>query len=349
MPELRAETPIPETAFPKCVVFHPLSPATNIRKLWYVPLALRVRRLVHTIQPDILHAHQASPPGWLGAFSGYHPFMVTVWGSDLLIKPNRSRLYRILARWVMRSADYVTCVTQQLANIARYLGANPATIEVAPWGINTQIFHPNPTNPELRAQLGLKNGPIILNLRPIRPVYNPLDVARAIPPVLQEAPDAQFIVRTYAPDAELLNQFRAILYEAGVSEKVHYIGDLPNDEAIASLYRLVDVGISVPSSDGLPLSVLEALACGMPLVLSDLPSLREWIQEGQEGLFVPIGDAQAIADAIKRLCQDRYLHSQLRANGINLVRKRADREVLMGRMEEIYEQVVTFHKDIDSR
>jgi glycosyltransferase involved in cell wall biosynthesis len=74
--------------------------------------------------------------------------------------------------------------------------------------------------------------------------------------------------------------------------------------------------------------------------LSDLPSLREWIQHEEQGLFVPTGDVKAIAGAIVRLLKDEALRKRLSANGVRLVRQRADSKVLMQRMEDIYRRLV---------
>ena len=129
-----------------------------------------VRRLVRTICPDVLHAHQVASAGWLGAAAGYHPLLVTSWGSDLLVGARRSAVQRQLARWVLRRADRITCVSQNLAQAALALGAPPERVEVVPWGVNTSIFYPVPSG-------SVPAGPpIVLSIRAMRPLYNPIDI-----------------------------------------------------------------------------------------------------------------------------------------------------------------------------
>jgi glycosyltransferase involved in cell wall biosynthesis len=327
---------------PAGVVLHDLTRLVNVRKLRYVAWGLAVRRLVREIRPDLLHAHQVTSAGWLGAAAGCHPFVVTAWGSDLLLGVRRSRAHRLLAQWVLRRADYVTCVSEELAHQARLLGADSACVEVVPWGVDTEVFRPAPPDDVLRTRLGLGKGPIVLALRGIRPVYNPLDIARAIPHVLEQVPAAQFVIRTYSYDPALLEEFRGIVVGAGATHAVHYVGDLPDDSAIADLYRLADVALSVPSSDGTPQSVLEALGCGVVPVLSDLPALRTWVRHEGEGLFVPVGDVQGLAAAIVRLLRDPALRGQMREQGVALVARRADRRVWMEHSEGIYRRLAGF-------
>jgi glycosyltransferase involved in cell wall biosynthesis len=325
---------------PAGVTLFDLTAQTNVRKLRYVTWARAVRGIVRELQPDILHAHQVASAGWLGAAAVYHPFVVSAWGSDLLVGPKRSWAQRQLARWVLRRADYAICVSESLARAARSLGAAPDRVEVAAWGVDTNIFYPASDKESQRAQLGLPQEPIILSLRAMRAIYNPLDIARAIPSVLEQVPEAHFVILTYNCDQGVLSQFQAIVQSHGATDAVRYIGDLPNEQAVADVCRAADVALSVPSSDGTPVSVLEALACGAALVVSEVPSLHEWIKHEREGLFVPIGDVAGISDAIVRLLTDGSLQQRFRVNGPRLVRQRADRKVLMARNEEIYRELL---------
>jgi len=310
-------------------------------KLRWPAWAQAVRHTVRELRPDVLHAHQVATAGWLGAATGYHPLLVTAWGSDLMVGARRSRPQRMLARWVLRRADYVTCVSQGLAEAALRLGAGPDRLEVSPWGVETTIYYPSGDRAVARQKLGLGSGPVVLSVRSVKAVYNPLDVARAIPIVLADYPQAQFVIRTHLGDPELLAQVREIVRAAGVETSVHFVGDLPGEEAIAGLYRAADVAVSVPSSDGTPSSVLEALACGAVPVVSDVPSLHEWVEHEREALIVPVHDVRALGAGIVRLLSDPDLRRTMAASGAALVRRRADSRVGMRRYEEIYEGLVS--------
>ena len=327
-----------QSSAPPGVTLHQLS-SPSLPMLQNLALGCQVRKLVRALRPDLLHAHQITPDGWQAAMAGFHPLLLTAWGSDLLLAPHRAWRYRLFIRWALAQADYVTCVSQSLAQAARELGADPSRLEVAPWGVDTELFCPGPSSDVLRAELGLGQGPVVLSIRALRPLYNPLDFAQAIPRVLEQAPNTQFVIRSHLYDPELLGRVQAVVKQHGKESAVRFVGDLADDRAIADLYRLADVAVSVPSSDGTPQSVLEALACGAGLVLSDVPSLHEWVRDGQEGLFVPVGDVEAIGSAIVRLLKDSALRSQLRTNGLELIRQRADSRVWMARAEVTYEQM----------
>jgi glycosyltransferase involved in cell wall biosynthesis len=173
----------------------------------------------------------------------------------------------------------------------------------------------------------------------MRPIYDPLVIARAIPKVLARIPEATFAIRTYSVDDSLLTEFRTLVDEAGASSSVEYIGDLPGDQAIAELYRRAAVVVSVPLSDGTPQSVLEAMACGSVPVVSDLPSLRLWVQHEREALLAPVGDADAVADAIGRLLANRELHGRMRTAGLQMIGERADSSTLMAHYTALYRRL----------
>jgi glycosyltransferase involved in cell wall biosynthesis len=321
--------------------FHDLTQVTNRRKFRFALWSLTLRRLLRTLRPDVLHAHQVTGAGWLGAGAGYHPFLVTSWGSDLLVSARRSATQRRLASMVLRRADYVTCVSQPLAEAAQALGVPAHKVEVVHWGVDMEVFNRRDASagPSMTGEGSALQGPLVLSIRGLRSLYNPLVIAQAIPIVLTQRPDVRFVIRTYSVDADLLATFQAIIGQGGAGGAVEYIGDLTDDHAIADLYRRAAVVISVPSSDGTPQSVLEAMACGAAPVISDLPSLRGWVRHEREGLVVPVGDSAALAGAILRLLDDKALSGSIRAAAAHQVQQRADSRLWMERYEQIYQQL----------
>jgi glycosyltransferase involved in cell wall biosynthesis len=225
----------------------------------------------------------------------------------------------------------VTCVSSQLVEAARTLGVAAERVELTPWGVDAALFHPGAALQD--------RPPIVLSIRGLKPIYNPLVIARAIPAVLAQRPDARFVIRTYSVDAELLAGVNEVVAQGGAASAVEYVGDLPDDHAIAGLYRQAAVVVSVPSSDGTPQSVLEAMACGAAPVVSDLPSLHDWVQHERTGLVVPAGDADALAGAILRLLDDNALRASIQAAAIRVVQQRANSRLWMQRYEQIYQQL----------
>ena len=334
----------PRNPIPENVNFHDLTLSINIRKVSYIFWMITIRKIIYQIQPDILHAHFINGAGWLGATTGFHPFIVTSHGSDLLIQPDQSWVFKLLARWTLRKADCVICVSHKLASRAKYLGVSSEKLHVIPLGVDTSTFRPQKNRPSLRADLKLGNGPIIVSIRAIQAIYNPLDIARAITVVLKHEPSVQFIIFTYNHDKELLRQFKQIIQKAQMSPSVMYIEDLANDHEIARYLQIADIAISIASSDGTPISVLETMACGTPVILGDIPAFRGWIQNEYEALLVPLHDIGSLSSTIIRLLNDANLRKHLSSQALGYIHKNKDSRIWMRKSEEVYLKVAKVKK-----
>jgi glycosyltransferase involved in cell wall biosynthesis len=107
-------------------------------------------------------------------------------------------------------------------------------------------------------------------------------------------------------------------------------------EDLSDLYRLATVSVSVPFSDGTSMSVLEAMASGSAPIVSDLPSLREWIRDGWNGYLVAPSGKDALAQRIVQLLKDVELRETFAVRNLELIRQRAEQASEMVRMEELY-------------
>jgi glycosyltransferase involved in cell wall biosynthesis len=318
---------------------------TNLRKLRYLAWALKARQILLKIKPDILHAHGVVSAGWLGAATGYHPYLVTAHGSDLILLDQRDWFFQLLTKWAILKADYVTCVSENLAIRAKALGVKPENVEVVHLGVDLDIFHPSSNPKVIRHRSGLGEAPLVLSIRAMKPIYNQLDIAKAIPIILEQISQVRFLIFVYNADHGYLTDFKTILAKEINSGVVKLVHDLPDDQAIAEYYQACDIAISVPSSDGTPKSVQEAMACGIPVVVSDLPSLHEWITSEKEGLYVPVGDVQAISQAIIRLLLDKSLRRELGQRAYEKILQHGDPTRWEQRAENIYHELANQRKN----
>ena len=334
----------PKTEFSEIlgVTFHDLTITTNMRKLSYIPWALAVRRLVHQLQPDLLHAHQVTIAGWLGWATGYHPFVVTPWGSDLYRLKDQFPLSSFLARRVLSNADLVTADSDDLLALSINLGADPDHSQIIQWGIDLTTFFPIDNRAEVRARFGIGDDElVILSPRVLKTFYRHNTTVDAIPTVHRIFPNATFVFRDYNADppdyaARLEKRAQAL----GVSESVRFIGPIEQYQDVINIYRIADIVVSIPITDGTPLSVLEAFACGIPVIASDFPSLHEWITDGQNGLLVSGDDAESLAQAIIRLLTNNALYTQIREQALRVVHERADHSAWMARVESLYKELI---------
>ncbi len=115
----------------------------NVRgRIAYLLCLPRLRRTLRELKPDIVHAHYAGGYGLAAALAGYHPLVLTAWGSDVLILPQSSRSMRWLVKFALRRADLVTSMARHMTVAIGGLGVSGERLITLPFGVDTSIFHP---------------------------------------------------------------------------------------------------------------------------------------------------------------------------------------------------------------
>ena len=326
----------PLTSPPNNIKYIDLTRRINIRRLRFLIWYFVMPNILNKVQPDILHSIGASGAAWLGSAASFHPFVITATGSDLLMLGKRSLLHNRLTRRSLLNADHILCLGEHLKKIAISLGVHANRIETAIFGIDTTIFHPPSKIPD---HPDVPTNPVVISLRAMSPIYNPLVIAQAIPGVLDVAPQTRFLIMTYNANQETLEQFQEIVHSHNADYAVQYLPSFKDDREIANVLLHSDIALSIPSSDGTPASVLESMACGNAIIVSDLPSLHDWIIDGKSGLFVTPGDVLGLSQAILRLIKNPYLRERMGREAANFAREHASRECQFDQLEQVYRKL----------
>ena len=290
------------------------------------PTARWLRRLLRETQPDVVHAHWM-PTAGLALLYGASPLVVSAWGSDVF---RASPLQRLASRLVVRHADMLMGSSAALVQGLEDLGAPADRTVLLNWGVDLAAFCP-PTGSRdaARRALGLPAGPMILSPRSDGDVYNTEIIVRAFDRVADERSDVTLVLLRTVAGGDGLGALRH-------PERVRTVGRVPHEQ-MADYYRAADVCVSIASSDSSPRSVWEAMACGAPCVLSDLPWVHELIKDEEHALVVLIDD-EAVAEAMRRLLDDRPLASRIRSDARRLVEEHRDSGGETERLCAIYEQ-----------
>ena len=254
-----------------------------------------IRRLMAAWRPDLLHAHYARSPAWHAWLSGWRPYVVTVWGSDVLRAGSMTRIGRLATRLALRDAALVTAGTRRLAVAALAMGARPDRLRDAQFGIDTERFRPSPPSDALRRELAVESRRVVVSPRILAPLYRHEVVIEA----LAALPDDVVVLSTdMRADPAERARLEALAARHGVADRWRILPAMEG-AMMADLYRLADAVVSIPESDAMPQSVMEAMATGRPAVVSDLPDVHDWLGDLTPELIVPVGDAQATAAALQ--------------------------------------------------
>ena len=259
--------------------------------------AMRVATKKHA---TVVHGHWVVPGGVMAsAAAGRRPLIVSLHGSDVFVA-ERSAPARRAAQRVFRRAAWVTACSGDLAERAVRLGADPARMEVVPYGVDTSRFRPQPVaRVAVRRELGLGEAPVVFAAGRLVHKKGFPYLIDAVDALARRLPAIRLII---AGDGDLGAELAAHASRLGAG-RVLLVGNQPQDD-IARLAAAADV-IAVPSIrddagnvDGLPNFALEALASGTPVVATMAGGLAQAIRDGETGRLVPQRDAAALTAAI---------------------------------------------------
>lgn len=301
--------------------------------------ATELQSLIAHLQPDLIHAMRIPYEGMLAALALSEveepSLLVSVWGNDFTLHaPATLRLAR-LTKLALQRADALHTDCQRDLDLAGKLGfaANkPGVVLPGAGGIQMDVFYPGP-HPR---PLSLKGeGGIIINPRGLRAYVRSDTFFEAVPRVLARHPGVKFI----CPSMQNQPEAESWASRLGAGESLSLLPRLSRVQ-MADAYRQAQIVLSITEHDGTPNTLLEALACGCFPIVGDIPSLREWIRDGENGFLVDSGDPHALAEAIGTALLDPELRARAREINMQMIVERAEYGAVMAQAERFYQEFV---------
>jgi glycosyltransferase involved in cell wall biosynthesis len=249
----------------------------------------------------LIDAHYFYPDGVAAALLAKWfrlPVVITARGSDLNLIA-RHALPRAMMVWAARHAAAAVAVSEALADALRRWGLAPGSVRVMRNGVDGQRFQSLPAS-QARQALGLRDGPMLLsvgNLVPLKQHQVPIAVLAAL------APSFPGLMLTIIGEGPLKDDLRRQAVALGVGERVHFTGAIAQEQ-LPLWYSAADLLILASTREGLPNVVLEAMACGTPVVASRVGGVPEVVDTEVCGSLVDADDVQAfVAATLTRLRQ----------------------------------------------
>jgi glycosyltransferase involved in cell wall biosynthesis len=170
--------------------------------------------------------------------------------------------------------------------------------------------------------------------------YNQHTLVAAIKNLLPRYPDLRLVLVRYNVDTEYLARVEDLVAREGVQANVTWLHSQETMADMARLYRMADIVVSIPSSEGYGFTAYEAMACGTPTLTSDLPVFAEKLVHGVHTLKVPARDVKQTGLALARLLTDDGLRPSLARNGLELTTSMSI-EDRTDQVESLYQQILT--------
>lgn len=288
------------------------------------------------IAPDILHAHYVVTHGVIAAFSGFHPWVVSAWGKDVIWDKQGSMPWhlRLMNRFALRDADLVCSTSQYMIGHLREFVRPNCMIEQVPFGVNCERFRPvKSEGTKICDRKEFRIGFV----KTLSTKYGPHVLIRAMQRIVEALPHAQLIMAGRGP---LLEELQGLVRNMGLDDHVKFVGFVPNDE-VSRLMQTFDVFVNCsvcPESFGV--AILEASSCGLPVVATRVGGVSEVCRDGETGIMVDPNDSGALAKAIIQIAKDPELREKMGRDGRSFVLQNYVWQNNVRRMQELLGQLV---------
>ncbi len=305
---------------------------------------IQVKKLIKKINPDLLHAHYVVDYGFLGALAGFHPFVVSAWGSDVLRAPKESKISRYIVPVIFKKADIITTTAEFMKEyLIRMFKASRDKIVRIPWGIDLKIFHHGYEEEVkgLKESLEIRaNSTIIISNRHMDPKYEIQSIIDSIPYVTKKYPNAIFVfIRGYgSPDFE--NEMKVRAKKLGVINNTWFISRLIPPKEMAVLLNASNMFISIPKTDQFGSSIMEGMACGAIPIVSTIKVYEQYLEDGKNAFFVNPESPEKIAEKIIYCIEHPEIKEKFYKINKKIIEKNEDWDRNAKKMEELYENLL---------
>ena len=308
----------------------------GLSKLNYLKVLPELKKVIAGFKPDILHAHFATSYGLLGALSGFHPFILSVWGSDVFDFPKKSFLHKSILEYNLKKADKILSTSHVMAEETKIY--TDKEIEVTPFGIDTAKFAPEKA--ERTALTPFAEDDIVVGtIKLLETKYGINYLIEAFSIVSRKHPELPLKLLIVGDGSERKNLENSAK-ELKIDEKVYFAG-MADYSKVPSFHKVIDIyaALSVLDSESFGVAIVEAEGCGKPVVVSNVGGLPEVVEDGKTGFVVEKKNAAAAAEKLEKLVLDAGLRCMMGKAGRERVLKLYDWNENVAQMMEIYSKI----------
>lgn len=300
------------------------------KKVVYITALPRVKKIIKKHNPDILHAHYASSYGTLGALSGMHPFILSMWGSDVYLFPRKNKLFQSIIKYNLKKADLVLSTSKMMAlETSKYTDKN---IEITPFGVDTRLF--SPSNEDKR-----NNDEFIVGtIKKLDHIYG-IDLLIKAFAILVKNNSNKTLKLVIGGVGNEMDNLKDLTKSEGISNYVEFLGRI-SQEKVAEYLNIFDVYVALSRSESFGVAIVEAMACGTPVVVSDAGGLPEVVENNTSGIVVPKDNVEKAVEAIQMLIDDKSLRDNFSEAGRTRVVKNYDWEKNVDLMYKHYKSLL---------
>lgn len=291
--------------------------------------AYRLSRAVREHKVDILHAHSSHAVVYAVLAKKFAGCGKVVVSRRVDFPPNKN----VFSRWKYAQPDRIVAISDCIARVLREFGISEHKLRTVHSGIDLKRFNVAPLS---RSEIEIPEGvPLAGNVAALVGHKDHATLLSAVPAILREVPEFRLVI---AGEGPLRPQLEAQIAQLGIAHAVKLLGQR-ND--VPRLLRALDIFIMSSSEEGLGTSVLDAIACGVPVVATDAGGIPEMVRDGETGLLVSAKNSNALADAVLRAINAAQLRASLAGAALALVNDSFTADSMVSGNLAVYEELLS--------
>ncbi len=308
------------------------SNASAFNKSTYLNVIPEAKRRIKKFNPDIVHAHYISSYGLLAFLSGFRPYVLSVWGSDIMVFPKRSLFHKLIIKVILKFSSQVFATSKLMLDIVQKEFNKKESIHL-PFGIDTNLFLPSENS--------IQEGNLtFIILKSLASTYG-IDIAiEAFKEVKTNYPEKTIQLQIYG-DGDKKEAYTS-LAGAFLNKSIYFMGKIPNDQAPKALQQ-ANVMVNVSRSESFGVSVLEASSAALAVIVSNRGGLPETILPNKTAIMLNELSVKECTKAMETYLNNPKLASQHGKNGREFVLANFQQEKLAALQIEAYKNIT--HKN----
>lgn len=300
-------------------------------KTSYFKLLKPIKKLIKSFNPDILHAYYASSYGFIGALSRFKPFVISVWGSDVFEFPKLGFLQKRILKYNLKKANAIFATSEALA-IETKLYTNTIIHKIS-FGIDLKKFFPI-DHPNKFFTIGTIKG--------MRDIYGIDDLIKSFSLAQNIAPEIPWKLLLVG-DGPDLDKYKNLAKSLNINNKTHFTGYIHHNDT-PNYYNQMNVFVALSRSESFGVAVLEAQACGVPAIVSNVGGLPEVVDDKNTGFIVNRNNHQIVAQLFVKLATEKTTYNSLSENAINFVKLKYNWNDSVIQQYNFYKELISKYK-----
>lgn len=300
---------------------------SSFKKVKYITAISKIKSILEQIKPDILHAHYASSYGLIGSLLNYHPYVISVWGTDIYDFPNGGFIQKMIIKYNLKKADYIFSTSKDMARETnKYTNKN---IYITPFGVDMEVFKPiNKTT---------QNNQDVFTIGTIKTLEKKYGIdylIRAFALLKESIRDKKLVLKIGGSGSQYDNLVN-LAEELNIIDSIEFLGRIPQDK-VAQIFNSFDIAVFPSLRESFGVAAVEAQACGVPVIVTNVGGHPEVIQDDKTGIVVEPENYIQIKDAIIKLIEDESLIRSMSRDSINFIKENYEINLNFNEIEKIY-------------